>query len=78
MTSKDQWLTSRGVARFLHGRRDNDIKVEVNGILVPIGRIYYSSIADSYVLELAEGLDLRVALTTDDPPDDVDRGGRGE
>lgn len=61
------WLTSRLLAELLARRRDNDIKVDVGGILVPIQDVVYWPAADAYVIELVDGEDLRVALAPDLP-----------
>lgn len=63
------WLTSKPVASFLRLRRDNDLKVRVNGILVPVEDVYYDQHADSIVLELFHGEDYKMALMTDPVPE---------
>jgi hypothetical protein len=68
---KSQWLTTRDVQQALAGRRDNDIKVEINGTLVPLTKIYYESAGDCWVLEPYNGDDLKGALLVgeDEAPD---------
>lgn len=65
------WLTSDAVEAFLRGRRDNDIKVNLRGILVPIQSVHYRPVADVYVIELVDGEDLRIALEPDRAPPHV-------
>lgn len=62
MTDTEAWITSRTLAKFLNTHRDNDIKVNINGTLCPLIDVYYDHSADTIVLELVEGEDLRVAL----------------
>ena len=61
MDDKAQWLTTGDIARFLVGRRDNDIKVEIHGNTVPLGEIYYSRAADCVILVPYDGEDLKTA-----------------
>lgn len=68
MAAPSDWMTSARIARYLRGRRDNDIRVDVNGVYVPIRDVHYDSLEDVYVVDLIDGEDLRVALTTDPPP----------
>lgn len=62
--NKDQWVTSRTLAEFLIGhQRDNDVKVLVNGILVPIIGLGYDPRADAITITLDEGgIDYRAAM----------------
>lgn len=57
-----EWLTSGDMGAFLSQRRDNDVKVAIGNRLVPIADIYYDSMADTYIIELADGIDLSDAL----------------
>lgn len=67
---KSEWLTSKTVAEFLIGRRDNDIKCNVDGIYVPIRGVRYDGRADTIVLDLYEGDDWKAAMAGADAPDD--------
>lgn len=64
MSGTTNWITSRMLKEFLAARRDNDVKVNVRGILVPISDVRYNPHADAIVIELVEGTDLRQALIT--------------
>lgn len=57
-----RWVTSKALAECLTGRRDNDVKVVVNGIPVPIAAVYYEPEVDQFHIELVDGDDLRQAL----------------
>jgi hypothetical protein len=59
----DDWITSRRLAALLASRRDNDVKVNVNGWLVPIRNVHYNAAVDTLVIELVADEDLRVALS---------------
>lgn len=65
-----QWLTTRDVQQALAGRRDTDIKVEINGILVPLAKIYYEPADDCWVLAPYDGDDLKGALLVGDGRED--------
>lgn len=54
-------ITSRPLADWLGKHRDNDVKVTVHNIQVPIGAAHYCDLADSIVLHLVDGNDLRQA-----------------
>lgn len=58
-----QWMTSARLKRLLGEHRDNDVKVNIGGMLVPIAELTYWRTADCLVLELVDGEDLAVALT---------------
>jgi hypothetical protein len=60
------WITTRMLKEFLAARRDNDVKVNIRDILVPIADVHYDADADAIVIELVEGTDLRQALMTGD------------
>lgn len=66
--SKDEWLTSRTIADILaRHRRDNDIKVMVDGCLVPIVGVAYDSFADMIIITLDEdGDEYKMALNVPD------------
>jgi hypothetical protein len=61
----EDWLTSRPLAAFLASCRDNDIKVNIRGTLVPLADVHYNHSADTIVIDLVDGEDLRMALETD-------------
>jgi hypothetical protein len=66
---KHHWVTSAKLVALLTGRRDNDVKVVLNGIFVPIADISYNSTADVFVIEMDEDCeDYRIA-TAPDPVD---------
>lgn len=46
------WLTSRDMLNFFVHTRDKDVKVSIDGLLVPIRGVYYYRNADAYVIEL--------------------------
>jgi hypothetical protein len=56
------WITSKSLMESLSAHRDNDVKVEINGVLVPIAAVYYHPAADTIILKLADGEDLLMAL----------------
>lgn len=62
------WITSMRLAKLLGEHRDNDVKVNINGTLCPLIDVYYDHSADTIVLELVEGEDLRLALGDLDEP----------
>jgi hypothetical protein len=59
---KSQWWTSRDVLDFFVHTRDCDVKVLVNDIPCPVGRIFYHPLADAYMIELVDGDDYKMAL----------------
>lgn len=64
-------LTTRALAVWLNGRRDNDLKVVVHGLLVSVGSAYYDRRADAVVLVPLVDEDLRVAMA--DCPEHLER-----
>lgn len=60
--NKEQWLTTKDLQEIFAGHRDNDIKVKIRGILVPLASASYHPIADCWVLEPYDGDDLETAL----------------
>lgn len=64
------WMTSTRLTRLLAAHRENDVKVDIRGTLVPIAALNYDFSADCLVLELVDGEDLAIAI---DPwPHDAD------
>lgn len=59
---KDQWLSSHQAAKFMLRHRDNDLKVTVSATNVPVRGVIYDHLADSVVILLYEGEDLRQAM----------------
>lgn len=57
------WMTSQELGRLLMAHRDNDVRVDVDGITVPIASAAYSPDADMILIKLVDGVDLAVALT---------------
>lgn len=70
MNNKD-WLCSHELVRFLGGRhRDNDVKVLLHGIYVPLAGVRYDRTADVFVISIDEDSeDYRIA-TAFDPGDE--------
>lgn len=60
---KDQWMSSHQAAEFMLRHRDNDLKVTVNSTNVPVRGVIYDHLADSVVILLYDGEDLRVAMS---------------
>lgn len=61
--SKDQWMGSRTLGRFLASHRDNDVRVNVEGMWVPVISAEYDRFADVIGLHLDEtGDDYLMAL----------------
>lgn len=60
----NEWLTSSTIADILaRHRRDNDVKVMIDGTLVPIVGMAYDSLADVITITLDEdGDDYKMAL----------------
>lgn len=58
MTDTERWMTSSAIAAFLAQHRDNDVKVAFGGRFIPISDIYYDTLVESYIIELADGIDL--------------------
>lgn len=54
MSDTSRWQTSKVLAAFLGSKRDNDVKVMIHGVPVPILDCYYSSAGDQFVIELDE------------------------
>lgn len=65
MSDPADYLTSKTIIALLSSRRDNDVKVQIQGNLVPIKDIVYNVTADTIVIELVEGADYRIALSCD-------------
>lgn len=64
MADKSEWLTSKDLAEFLAKRRENDIRVSIHNIGVPIIDIYYDSADDVIEIFLDEDSeDYRTALS---------------
>lgn len=63
--NKSTWLTTGALRDALDGHRDNDIKVEIRGVLVPLSEIYYLRAGDTWVLVPYDGDDLATALAPD-------------
>ena len=59
---KSTWMTSHDVAMALNRCRNNDVKVSIDGCLVPVANVQYDRFADVMVIELVDGQDLRIAL----------------
>lgn len=59
---KSAWKTSRDIGSFLFGRRDNDVKVDIDGVFVPVADVYYNAAADAYVIELIDGEDFKTVM----------------
>lgn len=58
---KDHWLDSHALAERLIGHRNNDVRVDVGGILVPVEKVGYDRAADVIVIHLYRGSDWRIA-----------------
>lgn len=56
-------LTGRPLAGWLARHRDNDVKVYIHNVAVPIGAAHYCDLADSIILHLVDGEDLREATS---------------
>jgi hypothetical protein len=64
---KEDWLSSRDLVEHLGSRRDNDVRVVINGILVPIAGIRYESLRDMYVIALDQFCeDYKIAMAPDE------------
>jgi hypothetical protein len=63
MTDKSTWLSSHDLAEALGSTRDNDVKVDIDGILVPVAGVRYDHNADAVVITLVAGENLAVALS---------------
>lgn len=59
---KTKWMSSHELAKRLLAHRDNDVKVIVNRIEVPIAEVFYRPDGDAVMIELYDGEDLRAAL----------------
>lgn len=55
----DGWMSSKNVAAFLNLHRDNDVKVKYGRSLIPIADVHYHPHADSIVIDLVDGEDLK-------------------
>lgn len=54
MTTKGSWITSHALAEYLLAHRNNDIRVDVEGQLIPIIAMEYDANADVICLWLDE------------------------
>lgn len=63
--NRDQWISSKDMAEFLSGRRNNDIRVRLRGVNVPIIDVHYDRMADMIIIELdGEDFEYKVALSS--------------
>jgi hypothetical protein len=62
LDDKSKWLMTEDLQAALAGYRNNDIKVEIQGIGVPLAACYYEPAADCWMLVPYDGEDLKTAL----------------
>lgn len=63
-------LSSHELARALLARRDNDVKILINGLEVPVGDIVYHVAADQLIIVPdTDSKDYRIAMETDPIPE---------
>lgn len=61
-------MSSHELARALLKHRDNDVKIEINNIHVPVGTCYYNHFGDQMCIEPDfNSEDYRIAMASTDP-----------
>lgn len=64
MADKEFWLTSADLVDFLTKHRDNDVRVNINDINVPLITCHYDRAADMLILEPdTDSEDYKIAMS---------------